>query len=473
MQTDDEDRSLSLAEIREQEAVMSKRAYSGLSGSQIRWMAKRKPSASTSTKSFIPPSRVLQLRSIFKGLDFDGSGEISLEELKDAIKYVSSSNTGTGPPLIKDPDGIANLFQSMDIDGNGVVDFEEFLLGMTSAGDRGPSLTEVGALQNAFYDFANQHRRTMILDKMKDENVPVVERYAEFRKLYAIKFIKEEAGISAVTVEDVIRQAQRDAKIERGDLAAAGRELRQKEVLRSRVASISHKEKMRTVNPAREAPIPVPLKGYMGSSVPLLANKGAGVYRSRKQLQALGHSRTEEDLRRQEIAFQTEEVMATRLARNMSRFPLLAEDTYMPPLAVSRSSVQLAGLVAQEAVRLRAGKVDIVKDVLPAPASVRRAIVQRALDSDPHRDRQSHHHHHHHHEHHKGHLSHHFHQIHTHHHTHAEHHADRIGGMGTGLHVERNVSRPGDQNYRHHHRAALHGSAPSSADKMVLLEPSY
>jgi hypothetical protein len=36
--------------------------------------------------------------------------------------------------------------------------------------------------------------------------------------------------------------------------------------------------------------------------------------------------------------------------------------------------------------------------------------------------------------------------------------------MGTGLHVERNVYR---------HRVALHGSAPSSADKMVLLEPSY
>jgi hypothetical protein len=124
-QTDDEDLSLSQAELREQEAVMSKRAYSGLSGSQIRWMAKRKPSASTSAKSFIPPSRVLQLHSIFKGLDFDGSGEISLEELKDAIKYVSTSNTGTGPPLIKDPEGIANLFQSMDIDGNGVVDFEE------------------------------------------------------------------------------------------------------------------------------------------------------------------------------------------------------------------------------------------------------------------------------------------------------------------------------------------------------------
>ena len=233
-------------ELRQQEAIMNKRAFSFLSGSQIRWMGKHKPNASGSAKTYIAPTRVLQLRSIFKGLDFDGSGEISLQELKDAISYVAASKTGSGPPLIKDPVGISKLFESMDINGDGVVDFEEFLLGMTapSGGGKDSGAADIAGLQQAFYDFANQHRRQLIIDKMKDNSVSVVDRYAEFRKLYTIKFIKDDFG-GAVTTEDLIKQAIKGAAEERGEMANASRFVRLKEISRSRAAAISHHDKVR------------------------------------------------------------------------------------------------------------------------------------------------------------------------------------------------------------------------------------
>eukprot|EP01035_Chromulina_nebulosa_P036041 gene36041-48498_t len=63
-----------------------------LSPEAIRWMNKRKPSASYGGAAHILPSRALQLRSIFKGLDVDGSGSIDLNELRDAVGYVAAND---------------------------------------------------------------------------------------------------------------------------------------------------------------------------------------------------------------------------------------------------------------------------------------------------------------------------------------------------------------------------------------------
>jgi hypothetical protein len=63
----------------------------------LRWMNKRRANAGSSV-AHITPSRALQLRAIFRGLDFDGSGEISLDELKEAVQYVADADDG-GEPL--------------------------------------------------------------------------------------------------------------------------------------------------------------------------------------------------------------------------------------------------------------------------------------------------------------------------------------------------------------------------------------
>lgn len=80
------------AEIAEQDALS--RSISFLSPDAIRWMNKRKPSASHSTTAHVTPSRALELRQIFKGLDFDNSGSIDIEELQEAVEYIASTDKG-------------------------------------------------------------------------------------------------------------------------------------------------------------------------------------------------------------------------------------------------------------------------------------------------------------------------------------------------------------------------------------------
>jgi hypothetical protein len=185
---DEDNHRLSEEDIKKHEEAQNRRAFTYLSGDAVRWMQKRKPKASSSASSFIPPQRVLQLRSIFRGLDFDGSGEIDITELKDAVKYVAQADAGGGKPMIENPDEIVSLFESMDIDGNGSVDFDEFLLGMTSSGAGNVS----GKMANAFFDFANQHRRQQIVDKINDTKSDPLSRYDELRKLYNMQYLKAE-----------------------------------------------------------------------------------------------------------------------------------------------------------------------------------------------------------------------------------------------------------------------------------------
>ena len=52
----------------------------------VRWMNARRPNAAHSKKEYISANRIIQLRSIFRGLDFDASGELSLVELKEAVR---------------------------------------------------------------------------------------------------------------------------------------------------------------------------------------------------------------------------------------------------------------------------------------------------------------------------------------------------------------------------------------------------
>jgi len=231
-------RSTEVALINEHAAAV-KKCPSFLSAEALRWMNKRRPCASnssgSSSKQHVAPSRILQLRSIFKGLDFDGSGEISLEELKQAISYVGDRNEG-GEPLFEDPDKINSFFESMDTDGNGSVDFDEFLVGMTSQDDGSNNMAR---MQQAFFDFANQHRRQMIIDKVADKNIPDLERFEEMIKLFNIQFFKEEK--ECTSVEDQIRAAKAEAISERKQLQAESGKIRQIECARARGAAIYFK----------------------------------------------------------------------------------------------------------------------------------------------------------------------------------------------------------------------------------------
>ena len=86
--------------INKHEEFLNCKSY--LSADAIRWMNKRRPGAGTSSTMHILPSRALQLRQIFKGLDFDNSGSIDIEELKEAVNFVARKDKSSDK-VIQDP----------------------------------------------------------------------------------------------------------------------------------------------------------------------------------------------------------------------------------------------------------------------------------------------------------------------------------------------------------------------------------
>jgi len=316
----DEDsmKGMSALELQKQEELSNRKAFTFLSGDAVRWMNKRRPKASSSSSGFIAPSRVLQLRAIFRGLDFDNSGEISLQELKDAVRYVSASQSGsTAPPLFEDPDAVISLFESMDIDGNGAVDFNEFLLGMTSE-SAGDTAKHVGRMKEAFYDFANKHRRQMIIDKIKDESIGTLERYGELTKLYNIKFLKKE--VQEVTVQEMIAKALKDAKDEKAEMQQASERLRKLELKRARAAAVFFEE-----------------------STKMSSNQASSLSSALKRL--TGDKDTDDA-----IMYKA----TNTVSKHLANFPMAGSSTYEPPLAVSKSLADLRRGARDEALLMRA-----------------------------------------------------------------------------------------------------------------------
>ncbi len=140
------------------------------------WMNKRRPNAkNSSAKEYIPPSKALMLKQIFRGLDFDGSGDIALDELKEAITYVASNHAEGEKPIFEDVQKVTKFFEAMDTDGSGAVDFNEFLIAMTSQG-KDSANTDMNRMQHAFKDFAKQHRRQKLIDRLEDRTLGDIER---------------------------------------------------------------------------------------------------------------------------------------------------------------------------------------------------------------------------------------------------------------------------------------------------------
>lgn len=222
------------------------RNVSFLSADTVRWMNKRKPNAKNSLRAFVMPARALQLREIFRGLDFDRSGNIDIDELKEAISYVVTASTGDSKaePLFKDPQKIMHFFTAMDTNGDGTVDFDEFLLAMTSQSEEEESNEQTKRLQNAFFDFANKHRRQKIRDFVSDPNQSDLVKYEEMKNLFSIKYFKKEAVITSVSEQ--LNQVREEVKKQMKEIQSE-QYLKQKklETKRAREASLyfEHKRK--------------------------------------------------------------------------------------------------------------------------------------------------------------------------------------------------------------------------------------
>lgn len=197
----------------------------------IKWMAKRRPGhlAGGRAQALVTPSRALQLKQIFRGLDFDGSGEISLEEMQDAIRYVAESDPSMNATKIN------NFFASMDTDGNGSIDFGEFLIAMSVDNGDTSSAEQSDKMQEAFFSFATNHRRQQLIERIDSKAIPVLERYHDFYKLFEFSTMPQKQNSN---IADELQRAKQDAKAEKLEMGIEHWRARRKEFELSRRAHL-------------------------------------------------------------------------------------------------------------------------------------------------------------------------------------------------------------------------------------------
>lgn len=216
--------------VEEEEEEDENAAVSFLEPDTVRWMNKRRArskvtfdgtTVASDAKPLVTPSQAIYLRSIFKGLDYDNMGHISLAELSAAVKYVSKKSDGK---IFSDPDKIITFFKDMDIDGNGNVDLNEFLIGMTAQSSGKDNVMGDKNLQKSFSDFATLHRRKKILANLTDNsnNVSEMTRYANLHKLFGLNYLPEDTEDTLIlhgNVNDQIEHAKEELGLYKRDIA--------------------------------------------------------------------------------------------------------------------------------------------------------------------------------------------------------------------------------------------------------------
>ena len=175
--------------------IANTKSVSFLSPHAINWMNKRRPRVVSGLvqQSHLTFAKALLYREIFKGLDFDGSGGISLEEMDEAIKYVRKHEPG----CVERPKEIISFFRRMDVDGNGVIDFNEFLMAMSL--EKSDAANE--GIQKAFQSFASMHRRRNVLDKLSNNEIYDIDKYIEFLSLFEKQHVEDK--VVATTQEQI------------------------------------------------------------------------------------------------------------------------------------------------------------------------------------------------------------------------------------------------------------------------------
>mmetsp|Transcript_463 Transcript_463/g.1671 ORF Transcript_463/g.1671 Transcript_463/m.1671 type:complete len:359 (-) Transcript_463:44-1120(-) len=144
-------------------------------------------------------AEVQQLRDMFDHIDSDGSGDIEVSEIENAVRHAAALN----PQFLLDMEQIVATFTVADSDGGGSLSFEEFVSVMlsTPASRRGPDADDDADTgdRGPFYEFATLYRREMLLNAidMDEDEVSVdsleaaeevpgtgVKRCQQFRDLF-------------------------------------------------------------------------------------------------------------------------------------------------------------------------------------------------------------------------------------------------------------------------------------------------
>lgn len=260
-------------ELIQDDSSISK-AVSYLSGDSVRWMNKRQPNSKHPTRTRVQPSRALELREVFRGLDYDNSGSIDIEELQEAVMYVTTAHVEGEEPLFKDPEKLMDFFKAMDVNGDGTVDFNEFLVALTSQANNGNGDAE--RLHQAFFDFANQHRRQRILDYVKDnKSGSDLEKYRELRKLFTIQYFRDDPV--DMTMQDRLNRVQKEAAMQQKELRSAKYvKQRRVEQFRAREASLFFQHQRRSQS-MKETMRRNPMPGKQDSLISMVNDESAAL----------------------------------------------------------------------------------------------------------------------------------------------------------------------------------------------------
>ena len=125
----------------------------------------------------------------------------------------------------------------MDIDRNGTVDLKEFLIGMTSQGSGEDGISKQAKLQQAFFDFANKHRRQLIVNRVANERISDLVKLKDLKTLFGIMYFKDEASVE--TVDEQINRVTEQVKKEMRELnTGVQKQFRHKEIVRAREAAL-------------------------------------------------------------------------------------------------------------------------------------------------------------------------------------------------------------------------------------------
>ncbi|GMH64619.1 hypothetical protein TrST_g10093 [Triparma strigata] len=128
--------------------------------STVRWLEKHH-NKKLHQQASLDAERITQLASIYQHMDEDGSGELELDELQEALESICYNELKAQEILAR--------FELMDADGSGSIDFEEFVAVMTSDSQKKGFFNlkdekDQGIQHKAFFEFATTYRREMLLE---------------------------------------------------------------------------------------------------------------------------------------------------------------------------------------------------------------------------------------------------------------------------------------------------------------------
>jgi Ca2+-binding EF-hand superfamily protein len=166
---------------------------SDLPADTIRWIKNRRR-LDCDAKMVLSHHREHQLRDIFNGIDVGNNGSIDLEELGEAVSFVSErlkNRIGSFKGFNK----VLDIFSSMDDNGDGQVDFQEFTNAMSGSAK--------SALDKASeQDIANLHRCFLEFGVMKSRRYAI----AKINEYTGLSF----AGENATNFKSAFEEEQRE-----------------------------------------------------------------------------------------------------------------------------------------------------------------------------------------------------------------------------------------------------------------------